>query len=868
MLQYAATGGIWYVQSDDLALGQLDSRYVQPTQLPILLANTLDYTGVTDSYAAFAALLAKATTMGGAHIMLGPGTINLSAAGGVALQVPINCPITVSGPGEGALTINLSANVPCLWGCFWAADGQAYQNFRTYGYTVNANNVTGVSIFPNTQITANASIPNDGSYHAITLSSVAGFPSVAQTGSFGGQTSLVFFQNANSGTAAGLTMVAQPGSGSTIMVKNSGASTVTVVSGDFLQGASRAPALFGNHALSGAPYTNMTFDEIHLWDIKVINIPTMTAASLSTPKADLRYGIILNLHINGSNLPSSPLSATRCTFDVELWGGEVGVGISGDVGTFIDQCGTESNFKHSTLVTPTSNYPSYNVLFGSSAWVGKVWVKGWGELSGDVGVELDQPWEADVSHMLIEDAFTAAYYSTSFTYPARTSAGPPTTTLNGAITSGASSLIVASLPANIAMEGWLIIDSELMWYQVQSSGTTFNIYRTMNGSTNAAHSSGATVTFHEQQKTRILYTGCRAIRRRVTSTGFSRGWNQITNSFLPLPRIDGVRCEYEREGTDFNTIGEAFMTNGVPAVDMQLKARINGINYTSATSATAAAISFVGVPATTNGGITTIAATGPRPTPIKFDLDIQASGILGSGAIWYSIFSQVGYWDLDITYKNDSAFPGVSAAQTTALEINSGLSGGTQTVQGIIRCLGDRVAIGDGAHIGLTITGTSKVTVRFLEVEDRRPLQKFTASTNNSNYHPFNVDPTNADAVFIRQAVHSLGVTNGYPMRPLKRRVITGGSVTLNAWDTYIALQLTSAATITLADGTSASGDGINPAAGEPVIFKDESGNLATFNATLTAAGTDTIDGAATLVMNTNRQVTRLIATGAGYAVI
>lgn len=67
------------------------------------------------------------------------------------------------------------------------------------------------------------------------------------------------------------------------------------------------------------------------------------------------------------------------------------------------------------------------------------------------------------------------------------------TTLNGAITSGATSLVVTSATGAPAANFRLLIDNEIILVTAVS-GTTFTITRGVESTTAAAHSSGVTVT--------------------------------------------------------------------------------------------------------------------------------------------------------------------------------------------------------------------------------------------------------------------------------------------------------------------------------------------------------------------------------------
>jgi hypothetical protein len=123
MLQYEASGdtgnstGLWYVQSDDLALSQLDGRYLPTSGYTnvVYLKPSGDTTGATDS-----ANLSGFCAVGAQEIVLGAGVFYVGGSSGVTLATGN----WLHGAGTGATIVTIASGFT----------GAAVFNFPSGGY--------------------------------------------------------------------------------------------------------------------------------------------------------------------------------------------------------------------------------------------------------------------------------------------------------------------------------------------------------------------------------------------------------------------------------------------------------------------------------------------------------------------------------------------------------------------------------------------------------------------------------------------------------------------------------------------------------------------------------------------------------------
>ena len=132
-------------------------------------------------------------------------------------------------------------------------------------------------------------------------------------------------------------------------------------------------------------------------------------------------------------------------------------------------------------------------------------------------------------------------------------------------------------------------------------------------------------------------------------------------------------------------------------------------------------------------------------------------------------------------------------------------------------------------HVGITLRGAASQTANLVEIQN-------SSSTVLSSIA--------ADGTMFMNSGERV------------KRTATAIDYTILVTDYYVGVTSTAAPrTITLPTSTAS-------LSGRKFIIKDESGGAATNNITITRAGSDTIDGATTFVINTNYGSVHLIADG------
>lgn len=487
--------------------------------------------------------------------------------GGIPL--PVATPMTISGRGQGVTVLRLSAGFPRAFDFWSAKSGQRYESITIRQLTIDRNHLIGVDIASPGAVGGSVTLTR------ATWTTLPGISAIAFKNA-----RVVWFPVTNGGTARSISMASRVNDGSLQVRNDSDSTDFTLNAGDLVQGALRDHVIVGTLQFGGTVPTgwDMSINGLTIENVDSVNVSTETADGLSAKKSDSSPNIFID--VQKADGPAVP-SITNCVVrNVRMFGGESGVYIGGQNGCFIDECWVFDSF-HDTMVDPPSNYVSANFMLGAKAWVGRVGlIRCHGRRSGDVGCEIDQPWEAYESDCVWEDSFHAVY-STTFVTPARSAAGPPTARLRNDIAemSNEGDVLVVDVdgrPAGLDGSGVLQIDSELFWYAMQDeSGTTLHLTRGLNGTLPGPHPSGAAVTFVETHRTRLHSVRSTIRNRAVMSVpGGGRGFVQYENSGLPLPPVNIRDAAIELTGGSLE-LGEA-----IHWIGWQPDLEVNGLRFT------------------------------------------------------------------------------------------------------------------------------------------------------------------------------------------------------------------------------------------------------------------------------------------------
>lgn len=826
---------------------------------------------------------------GGGTVLLPAGVIDTSEAdawvtvtadsgntytntGGIPL--PVDTPITVKGHGTGATVLKLSPGFPRAFDFPQPAlDEQVdFRDITLRDFTVDQDNLTGLDVGPLTEVTG-----------AVTLS-----PGVWTT--LPGVSATVFkncrvawFPDTNAGTAANKGMAARV-SGGNFQVRNDTASTYTVSSGDDVRGAWRNHVLIGNYIDGGSVASgyNTNIHKLHVENVDCVNLATgVSTTGISSPNnADNIGGVRLWTRLNVLTNDDMTPSITDCEFrNMRIEGGNVGIEVNGSAGSWIDDVWCYDVF-HDTKIVGQGNWQSENFMFGQNAWVGRVGVvRCHGKGSGDVAVEFDQPWEAYEIDCVWEDSFSGMY-TTTFVPPAKTSAGPQTSTLSGAINNSVTAATFA-IPDDVAKAGLALIDSELVWYSMASgwpatpgADLSLTIVRGFNGTTAASHSDGATVTFVETDKTRV-HSVRSTIRNSsasmVGNAGSTPGYLSFQNSYLPLPPLSVRDSVIESVGGDYKEHQFVYWTGWRPDTDFQgLRIIHDGLENPEATAsdnrAGASAMSF-----RWDWGSTFDYTTVPSfryPRVYGRDVSVRVSATSKTYESYSALSPERGLALLDFDINLDVVAQWQTPNGGQLVNLNPPNNWVVQLTPGsrlgITAAAGH--AGGDPVPCALRIGSSTYLKIGgVLDVDLDVTRLKHGGGAGDTNYIPWMIDSTNVGKVRFGKVRHSLSNTGKYPSSK-KLAVLTTANYTVAADDDIVQVDTTSGpVTVTLPLSTGGSASVGEPLTRGRVLSIVDVGRTAGTNAiTVTPASTDKINGGtagASVTINSNGGSLELLST-------
>ncbi len=194
----------------------------------------------------------------------------------------------------------------------------------------------------------------------------------------------------------------------------------------------------------------------------------------------------------------------------------------------------------------------------------------------------------------------------------------------------------------------------------------------------------------------------------------------------------------------------------------------------------------------------------------------------------------------------------VQTAASTALALLDGSSHTAST--GTIRLPNASTIFGRNA------LNTANIQLLALSSGNVVTLGEFVATATVLIQSQFNINLTSANSdVTVTSAANLAVNTNGIVLNCAQLVRVVSKSTTYSVVATdYVILMTGNAFTATLPA----------PASGRTLIFKDAAGNAATQNKTISHSASETIDGAATYVLNVNNAAIKLVSDGTNWFVI
>ena len=847
---YVASGGggrsVIYDTSNDVVnvnspLYNDGSALVRSSNQAKLFTETYTPQGSASDFANIQAIIDTwaATNLPGV-IRIAAGTATLSSTGTNlpgALRIPANKPsLIIEGSGEDATKFQLSRSVPRLFDLYGTGSGNAFNNITLRNFSLDGNNVSYTSIATGVTVTSDTTLVA-GQFTAVPVNSNTPFVNAG--------TNWCSAPTSNTGTSAGSFMLYSLTGGTTINLYNATGSNKTIKSGDSLTGYLYDHVLFGNMHVGSTSGTGQSVSGIRLENITVTNVPTLATSGLTAYTPSIRFGIYIQPGAGGS------VTDVVCR-NVRIYGGECGFYVVGNFGTFMDNIVLDSCL-HDTGIVPTYAYASANYVIGFNSWVNRVDVRncrGYG--SGDVGLEIDQPISASATGCRMFNAYDANFYVTNFAPPADSISGPPTATLSGSINSSVTSATINAFPTTLAHEGYAVIDSEIVAYS-RASSTSLTLIRGLDSSTAASHSSGATVTFVQARRQSMKFIDCQAINTGPAGIG----WWYNTNSFLPIPAIDMNNCTVTNTVTDLTKSAGVMATGnivGCTMVDCNIIANLNN------TTSQAVAYSPVFLRRPGLSGATT--AQNNAADVLFRNTKVTMSGsVASSSANLYGAWLADGWWNVagDLTVRNNAVGP---AAGGTGGMFISGTSQLAYIQQARPLIIFESTSSSDSIPQVFYMSAAS--------IMDRVDLSlDLSQAYMSTNQLPWNIPSGLRDQFFVKDVAPPRLATGGNASNPAKIKDVTATPYSARLADRVDRINVASASVVNLPATNTGNALAIpRPGAGALKTVKDVSGAAATYPITINAAGGETIDGAASVVINRNYGHIELVSNGTGWNVI
>lgn len=778
-------GGNWYWNPDDSTPSNtgtvIKATSIETGRFNRIYANKIVYVtwfgakgdGLTDD---FDAIQKAIDFVAGNGIVVIPGGVYLlSKSLGGGIRLPFDAQgITILGAGKGITTIKLSRNVPRAFDMKYQGVNTAatlYQNITLKNFTVDNDKLTGTIIA--CCKTISNSVTGNGTYLDLIVGDNTGFLN-------GGG---VYFPLTNSGSAKGLYRASRlkPGSPTTIQVLLNTGENISV--NDVVKGGDHNHKILGcflygstsidNNSVS---YRNLNFDNITVENIDLINgivEPVATDIGLTLRGSTFSIGIFLSS--NPTPEYTETLYATNITIkNVGIYGCAAGVFVGPSAGnsagyaqTFLDNIYIQDCITD-TGITPTNQFNCLGYLIGSKGFGNRVLIENCVAIgSADVGFEVNAFSDAKLINCNSFNCYGSGYFTTNYNYPAATMAGTPTTTIShtGGITNTATDLIVASIPTNIAVKGYLTIDDTELLSYVYNGTTTLTVERGLNHAAGISHLNGAVVRFFEHKKQSLYFENC-SYTNDALNAGALQGWRSSRGFILPNSPLKLKNCIYNRTTPYLGAQGEALYVLGENTLTNIDGLTLNIVNFNATTvdGQTSSPIHF----ANNDYGANGVASLSPQQQLRINNINFNLNGILNDGITAnnnYLFAINVAYgnyildWSnivLDINLSTTAASRLFGIGFYTFTDDNNLYASGT--IDGF-RCS----MTGDSAPTGIFTIDKTFVRNLIIDHVDYTNLI-FASGAGNANYRGYVLNAANSANIYIKNTQYPLSYTGTPPI--------------------------------------------------------------------------------------------------------